>query len=76
MKSLESKKKKLENNALRNRQPVQLDQRRCYMISLSCLAYKSGGCILDTLKFVQFFVRKSIKDAVAVVQSGRYEGVD
>ena len=37
---------------------------------------QSSGRVLNILKFVEDCVGRAIEDAVAVVQSGGYEGMD
>ena len=68
--------KKLEDNAMFYREPVQIDKDRSNMIRFFCSRNKSGGRVLLSLKFLYFRRGQAVKQTIAIIQFRGNKGMN
>lgn len=76
MKSFESDEKDFELDALSDREPVEILKDRGNVITGTGVCQEAGSRVLDVLQFLESFCRCTIKNAIAVVDSGCDESMN
>lgn len=76
MKSFECKEKDFELDALSDREPMEILKDRGDVFTGTGVCQEAGSRVLDVLQFLESICRCTVKNTIAVVDSGCNEGMN